>query len=307
MSQGWAQLDGNGQYWPAQPPGIPQSYYPTPADPLVSPDYEGWWRRGLRLAGQVWKPALTLHAIVTVPTLALLIPANVLLTEENRLLQTAMLDEDTAMPALSGYLTATLVFLAATLAVGLISAAAAAVNVRLVVQAATGQPIRLGTATAEGLRRVPALIGWTLLGNLLAVVAVLMCVLPVFYVGAVLMVLPVLVTLERGTGIGRAFTLFHADLGTSVARVATIAGLTAVTAMALTAVEVGLEVVVGGTTGTVVGGLWNGVYYLVAGLALPPLLVTAYADMRSRLEPFSTAYLMPRQPAQPSAPTPPSV
>lgn len=300
MSQGWAERDGNGHYWPAQPPMIPPSFYATPADPLVSPNYEGWWQRGTTLAGRVWKPALILHAIAAVPSLALMVPAEVLLNVESQKIQAILLNGTAALGDLGGYLSAILLFTGAALLVALISSLTAAVNVHLVIQAATGRPVNLRAATVAGLRRAPAIIGWILLGNLLTSLALLMCVLPVFYVGAAFMVLPVLVTLERGSGISRAFALFHADLGTSIARVATVFALTTVLAVGLGAVALVLELTIGGTAGLVTAALWRGLHYLAAGLIVTPLLVTAYADMRSRLEPFSTAYLMP-QPTTPPA------
>lgn len=286
MNQGWAERDGNGHYWPAQPPMIPPEFYPTPADPLVSPDYPGWWRRSVRLIRQVWKPAMAVHAIAAVPSLALTVPADLALTAESR---AAITDPSTFVP----HLGAMALILGAVLVASLIAAVATAVNVHLVVQAATGQPVDLRTAAAAGLRRSPVVIGWLLIANLLTSIAFLMCVLPVFYVGAALMVLPVVVTLERGSGVSRAFTLFHADLGTSVSRVATVFALTAGATIALGTVAATLEPAIGGTAGTVTASLWNGLYLLLAGVALAPLLVTAYADMRARSEPFSTAYLMP--------------
>ncbi|MDR6323296.1 hypothetical protein [Actinoplanes couchii] len=293
MNQGWAERDGNEHYWPAQPPMIPPSFYATPTDPLVSPDYPGWWRRSVALAGRIWKPALLLHTIAAVPSLALTVPADVALTGEARDLQPAILGDQPGLSVLVPYLGATFVFLVAVVIASLIAAVATAINVQLVVQAATGQPVSLRTAAGAGLRRAPAVIGWALVANLLTSVALLMCVLPIFYVGAALMVLPVLVTLERGSGVSRSFTLFHADLGTSVSRVATVFAVTAATMFTFGMVEVFLEAVIGGVAGTVVAALFNGVYLLVAGVLVTPLLVTAYADMRARLEPFSTAYLMP--------------
>ncbi|HWS36847.1 MAG TPA: hypothetical protein VN408_29415, partial [Actinoplanes sp.] len=293
MNQGWAERDGNGHYWPAQPPMIPPPFYATPTDPLVSPDYPGWWRRSITLIRQIWKPALILHTIAAVPTLALTVPTDLAFTAQTQALMT------TEPPVFLPYLGAVALTIAAVLAASLIAAVTTAVNVHLVIQAATGQPVNLRTAATTGLRRAPAVIGWLLIANLLTTVALLMCVLPVFYVGAALMILPVLVTVERGSGISRAFALFHADLGTSVARVASLFGLTAGMTIALSTVSVTLELAIGGTAGTVTASLWNGLYLLPAGIAVTPLLVTAYADMRSRLEPFSTAYLMPPPPPPP--------
>ncbi|MDI6105295.1 hypothetical protein QLQ12_42610 [Actinoplanes sp. NEAU-A12] len=292
MNQGWANVDGNGHHWPGQP-GMPPAFYGMPADPLVSPDYAGWWQRGIALAKQVWKPSLILHAIVIVPTLALTVPANTMFTAESATVQEALRNGG-GLPPMNGYLRAMALLMAAFLVSGLLSTIATAVTVRLVVAAATGQPVSLPTALREGVRRVPALIGWGILAGLLALGAVLACILPIVYVAAAVMVLPVVVTLERGSGIGRCFSLFHADLGTSVARIATLFGIGTVAALALGLVGIVLEAGISGTAGVVGSTVANGMYALAAGLVLPPLLVTAYADMRSRREPFSTAYLAPR-------------
>ena len=37
----------------------------------------------------------------------------------------------------------------------------------------------------------------------------------------------------------------------------------------------------------------SAVFSVATGVVSPALLLTTYADMRARLEPFSTAYLMP--------------
>ncbi|KHD78871.1 hypothetical protein MB27_01810 [Actinoplanes utahensis] len=295
MNQDWAERDGNGHYWPGQPPLIPASFYPTPADPLVSPNYEGWWRRSVTLAARIWKPSLVLHAILVLPTLALTVPADAYFTAENERLQaTAVRGATTAgFAPLVELFQAYLVLLAALLASALVSAIATAIAVRLVVLAATGQPVSLRAAAGYGLRRTHAVLGWGLLGGLLTGASVLLCVLPVFYVAAVLTVLTVVVTLEPGSGIGRCFAIFHADFGTSVARVATIFGITVAAAVGLGLAGAVLTTALGTTGGLAVATLMDGAFTLAAGIILPPMLVTAYADMRARLEPFSTAYLAP--------------
>jgi hypothetical protein len=289
--QGGTNMDGNGQYWPGQPGEVPPAFYGMPADPLVSPNYEGWWQRSIALMGRVWKPALILHAILVVPAAALAIPTGANLDE-----QSLRTDSLGTPPPLDELLPAFSLLLAALLLTGLASSIATAITVRLVVRAATGQAVSLRDATPEGLRRLPALIGWGLLAGLLTFGSILLCILPVFYVAAVLMVLPVVVTLERGSGLGRCFALFHASLGTSVARAATLLVLGIVTTVVAAAIGLALESAVGGTAGTWVSGVGDLLRTLGVGLVLPPLLVTAYADMRSRLEPFSTAHLAP-QPA----------
>ncbi|MEU4624433.1 hypothetical protein AB0G04_31210 [Actinoplanes sp. NPDC023801] len=293
MNQGWAERDGNGHYWPAQPPGLPPSFYPTPADPLVSPNFEGWWRRSFALAGRIWKPALTLQAILLVPMAALVVPAGVVMSEQQEKLQKATVARPGDLTPLADFMTAVLGSVGLTFVAALISMVATSITARMVVLAATGQPVTLKAAAGTALRRAHAVIGWQIVATLVAGVSLLACFLPVIYVAAVIMILPVVVTLERGTGLGRCFALFNADLGTSVSRIATIFGLNVAASVVLGVIGAVLEVAVGGTTGAVAAGALNALYYLPAGVVLPPLLVTAYADMRARREPFSTAYLAP--------------
>jgi hypothetical protein len=194
---------------------------------------------------------------------------------------------------MTAYLQAALQLVAVSIVATLISTIAVTVSVQLVVLAATGRPVSIPVAFRAGIRRAPAVIGWGLLAGFVYLGAVLACFLPFFYVAAALMVLPVIVTLERGAGIGRGFTLFHADLGTSISRVATMSGLSLGGILVSALVGTVARAFVGGSAGTIGAALLNSVAGLLLGIILTPLLVTTYADMRARREPFSTAYLTP--------------
>jgi hypothetical protein len=165
------------------------------------------------------------------------------------------------------------------------------------VDIATGRNAGSGPAALAALRRFPALLGWSLLALPMIVAAIVLCLLPVLYVGAVLTILPVVVLLERGTGIGRCFRLFHADLGVAIGRIATILGLTVAGSVIVTLLTTAVTLTAGGglespnALATTAEALLQGVFYVAAGLVGTPLLVTAYADMRARREPFSTAHL----------------
>jgi hypothetical protein len=291
VNQGWENLDGNGHYWPSQTPGMPPSIYPTPTDPLVSPDFSGWCGRGTALVKRIWKPALILHAIVAVPTLALSMPAQTYLEREQNVFSAALNARPTEVPPMGDLLVAALITLAVGMVTGALYLIATAATVQLTVQAATGRPVELGGAARVALRRTPALFGWGLLGALLSLVAVLLCVLPVFYVLVVLAVLPVVVTIERGAGIGRCFQLFHADFGSSLARVVTVYGIAIAAALALGVVRIVVQAGAGAFAGSVTEVLLNGLFSIAFGVVGLPFLVTTYADMRARREPFSTAYL----------------
>jgi hypothetical protein len=110
----------------------------------------------------------------------------------------------------------------------------------------------------------------------------------------VFLILPVIVLVERGQGIGRAFQLVHADFGAAVARLATIVGLH----IAFVLVEGLFSAILDPATSsgpgvTVASAILSAGFSAATGVVMSPLLLTAYADMRARHEPFSTAYLIP--------------
>ena len=147
------------------------------------------------------------------------------------------------------------------------------------------------------MQRLPAMIGWSVPALLLAVAAFVLCFLPLLYVGAVLLVLPVVVLVERGNAISRCFRLFHADLGAAVSRVATIAGLTVAGVVVVNLITTIILVASGSSLedrpapATVAEVVLQGVCTVAIGLVTTPMLVTAYADMRARREPFTSADL----------------
>lgn len=301
------------QYPWAQPPnswpGSPQTRF-DPADPLISDHYAGWWRRSFALLRAGWRPMATLQLLLAVPVLAILIPTEIAYDRQERALQSSLDPGQTA--DIGAALRPGLTLLAGTLPVGVILALGVLAVVHLATVIATGGSPRVGDALRAALRRMPAMLGWSVVAVGIGIVAFLLCVLPSIYVGAVLTVLPVVVHLERGNAVSRCFRLFHADLGASIARVATIGGL----AIAFSAVGLVLTLIAAlavhgsaafdpsvpvSTGSSIALGVVNGVLetlsYLLSGVVLTPLLVTAYADMRARREPFNTAYL-----ARPAAP-----
>jgi hypothetical protein len=300
---------------PSLPPwsGIP--YYPgfatgygdprfDPADPLVSGDYAGWWRRGFAVLRRGWRALALVQVFTAVPALALLIPGQLFADLAARDLAQAAAGDGRL--GLDRFLAAGGVSTVALLVASLIFSVGTLANARLVVTVATGGEPRAGRALRSVLPRVPALIGWSMLAGLLSLVALLACLLPVIYVGAVLVMLPAVVLFEPGGGgISRCFSLFHTELGAAVARIATIAGLgigislifstlsAVLTAMARGTAFPGplaagtAAVVADSVAGTVLSVLGT----LIGGVVLTPLIVATYADLRARREPFVTAYL----------------
>ncbi|GAA0489448.1 hypothetical protein Ade02nite_73710 [Paractinoplanes deccanensis] len=257
--------------------GARATFHAGPADPLVSADYNGWWQRTVALLTAAWRPMALVQLIGAAPLLVLAVIFGVGFTPAGF---ADSWDSDDVATALA-------VLLPIVLAAILLSLLVQLATLDVAVQHATGRPVSIAAALRTGLRRLPALAGWGLLGGLVVLVGFLLCVLPAFYVGAALATLPVIVLVERGAAIGRAFRLFHGDFGSSIARVATLA-----------AVQIALAVIEGisgfitalDPTG-ITGGVTSVASALVSGVVVAPFLLTTYADMRARVEPFRTADL----------------
>jgi len=286
---------------PAMPHGDWRFY---PGDPLVSADFRGWWQRGFAVVRKGWRPLALVQLIIAVPALALLVPGHLFADLASRDLTNQTTAD--APPEFAQFFAASGISLLATLLATLIYSIGSLATVRLVVTIATGADARAGRALRSVLPRIPALIGWSLLSGLIVFGALLACVLPVLYVGAVFVLLPAVVLFERSNVVSRCFSLFHHDLGAAVARIATVAGLGlgivlpfAALSTVITAIARGssfLDPRAGTSTGAVVAGsitttVSGGVGTLICGIILTPLIVATYADLRARREPFTTAYL----------------
>jgi hypothetical protein len=274
-------------------------WQPSPNDPLVSSDYAGWWRRAMAIIRAAWPQLLVLELVAVVIGTAVQTPVAVML---DRLPLTVdpslrsgefsfgMGDVLTAFGSAAGLLAISV----------LVGAVVSLATLRVSFAAAIGAPVRIseGLTTAGG--RLLPLLGWYLIAIPMVLVGVCACVLPGLYFAAVLSLLPAVVVFERGAGIGRCFKLFHGAFGASLARLATIlvmypvVGL--VTSVIGSAVQAALHVtdandprlILGSAVSTGVTALGFGALAVLT----TPLLLTAYADMRARVEPFSTATLL---------------
>jgi hypothetical protein len=268
-----------------------------PADPLVSADLAGWWRRGFAIVRRGWRPLAVVQAVTTALTLALLVPAQAFADLASR---------DSADEALGIVLVAFGALLVALVLSMLIYSIGTLATARVAVTVASGGNAHAGRAVRAILPRVPALIGWSLLAGLIIVAALFACILPAFYVGAVFVLLPVVVLFESGNAISRCFSLFHNDFGAAVARIATLVGLGFGILLPFAAVTTAVTLVAYGSTfadptaavstgavvvDSVMGTVLSGVASLICGVVLTPLIVTTYADLRARREPFTTAHL----------------
>lgn len=307
---GWGQQPGQAylpQYPPQYPPlsAVPGGIRFDPSDPLVSNDYAGWWRRGMAVVKAGWKPFTLLQVLMSAPLvlLALVVQVGTEVGTNGTFTVDGFGDNAKAglIIATVGAVLLGFVIALAWYAVGTLA------TVRMVVTVATGGQPRIGESLKSVLPRVPAMLGWGFVAGLLLFGAVLACLLPVFYVGAVVIILPAVVLFERGGGVGRCFQLFHGDFGAAVGRAATIIGLNIAGAVAFGIVGALISSIVPGVsgingsldigsagvlTGSTLDSLLDGVFYVVSGVVLTPLIVAMYADLRARREPFSTAYLV---------------
>ncbi|WP_433375331.1 hypothetical protein ACQPZX_05730 [Actinoplanes sp. CA-142083] len=270
------------------PTTLPPEYYAGPDDALVSPDFAGWWARSFRLLRLAWRPMVIIQLIAVVPTTLLLAWLDVASGDRLRSADTT----DVTMDELVDLIVPFLAFIAVVALLGLTVSLA---TQRILVQTATARPHSIGAALLDGLRRTPALIGWGLLAGLMILVGLVFCIIPGIYLAAVFSILPVVVLLERGNVIGRVFQLFHANFGAALGRIAVFLGLNVafflVESTFTNALFPGASSGDISTGGTVASELVSALFSVASAVVLAPMLLTAYADMRARHEPFSTAYL----------------
>jgi hypothetical protein len=282
-------------------PNYPAGGYEPPvqqqADPLISPNYSGWWQRGTAIVRRGWQTLALLQLIGLGLALAIQAPVAVYaaLVEDDMRRSFTTADAQLGQFDWGPFLGLLGFTLGAALLAVVVTTMVTIAVVHVGVSIAVGAPVRPGAALALAARRVFPLLGWQLLAAPIYLVALCLCFLPIFYVWAVLAVLPVVVAVERTNAIGRCFTLFHRDLGASAGRLATLLGMTigvsvvsalfggiiqAVTSSALTG---DTAIVVGSIASTLVGSVLGGALAILAA----PLTLTAYADMRARVEPVN--------------------
>ncbi|WP_030434860.1 hypothetical protein [Actinoplanes subtropicus] len=278
---------------PVGPPpayALPSQYYAGPEDPLVSRDIAGWWNRSLSLLKTAWLPLLLVY-LISVPALEILIAWAQAGASND-------IGPDAQEIAPSDLLHVLLRLGVALLVGGLLSTMVSLTAQGILVQAATGRRISIGAALRDGLRRTPALIGWGIPVGLMVVAGVFFCILPGLYLGAAFTVLPAVVLLERGNAISRSFQLLHADIGAALGRIVIYYGVSLLFAITQGIVTGGVGAIGTPVVATVTSTVLATVFTLAGSIVVAPMVLTAYADMRARREPFSTAYLSPAPPAE---------
>ncbi|GAA3299645.1 hypothetical protein Dvina_09260 [Dactylosporangium vinaceum] len=307
-------------YQAAQPPaylqgfGIPLSTAQAGFDPMISPDYNGWWQRSTTIFKGAWRQLAILQLIGFVLTLVVVIPEGIWsLKVTADFIDAANASE--ATPSLTPLVAPFALLFLGTVVAGMVGSMITVAGNQIAVTVAAGQPPRLGPAFALAVRRFLPLWGWSLLSALMMLVGFCLCILPGIYLYAVFLILPAVVTFERGSGaIARCFQLVHRDFGAAIARIATIIGLTLLVGLVSYFVGQIIERTMGGVPESTLGSTSTGaqrftitttaivtiaVSRLVTTLLetamklfTDVLTVTAYADMRAGLDPqLTTAHL----------------
>jgi hypothetical protein len=272
------------------PPGQPYPP-PPPWDPLISPDYAGWWQRTSTLISTAWRPLLILHGAGALLWFVVLAAISVLTTVRNHVYLTSDGGFDTlgaVVPALAGVGLGVLILVAASLLINL-------GTVYLIVAAATGGPLTWQAALRTVARRALPLLGWGLLVGVSIVLGLVACVLPGLYLVAVFTPLAPVVAAERGNAYTRCFRLFHGAVGTALPRAATIFGITVLVGGVAGTPLRAVQTFAGSTAilvaGSLVGVLIQVVVSAAAGLVTAALATTAYADVRARREPVNAVVI----------------
>jgi hypothetical protein len=300
-----AQYEQPPQYGQPAPYGqLPVQYpqqvgQPPPDDPLVSADYGGWWRRAIAIIRVAWPQLLVLNLVGAVVGTVLQTPLAVVLSRLPLKVEESLASDEFTFGI--GDVLAGLGATAALLTIGVaVAAVVSLATLRVSFAAAIGAPVRVGEGLSTAGRRLLPLLGWHLLALPMVLVGVCACLLPGLYFTAVLAVLPAVVVFERGVGIGRCFKLFHGRFGASLARMATILAMYpivgAITSVVANIVEAGFNVTDPDDPKLIVSSVLSSAVTSIGFGALAilttPLLLTAYADMRARVEPFTTATLV---------------
>lgn len=255
---------------PSEPPaGYPQypggSFPATPPDdPLVPPDFAGWFGRIIGVVRRSLVPLLIIQAGLAVISIIFDLIAGGS-TEEFAAIDPATLDPS----QVSGFFGR--VFLGG-LVLGLLSLIAGAASIHIAVEDAAGGRSSIGAAFGFAAGRALPLIGWFLLAGLLMALGFLLLILPGIYLAIVFSAsLLAVVVIERG-GIGRSFALVNPRLLPTAGRMLAF--------FVITFVYTVLIGIIAGAAGGVVGTILAALLGIPIGLAWVGLVVVTYAELR---------------------------
>jgi hypothetical protein len=275
---------------------VPPAQYADP-EPLISPDFNGWWTRGMAIVKAGWRPIVLVQSLGALVSFGM--TAGVALFS---LFHPPLSPAEDATPnqVLGIVLPWIGMALAGVALAGLVSLLVTLTTAHLSIQVAAGGRGEVGPALGAAGRRLFPLLGWGLVSGLITVAGACACILPAFYFMAVFTVLAPVVLIERGAAVNRCFRLFHGNLGASVARVAMIFVLNIGASVVGSAVSTGISRGIDGVTGRMslqvvallVATFFQTVIGAGAGVLVGPLTVLTYADERARIEPVRSADLI---------------
>jgi hypothetical protein len=287
---------------------------PQPGDdPLISPDYSGWWQRGMAVVKAGWPHLASLQAIGIVVALLVQVPFVVYVTVWGPALEERADSPDAGAETIIDLgpvsVALGLALLGLLLSV-LVSAAITVATMHLGVSIASGSTRSVGASARHALRRALPMVGWQFAAALIVLVGLCLCLLPALYPVAVFTILPAVVAFERTNAIGRCFRLFHRSFGVAAGRIATILGISIVVAVVAAVLGGVIERAAGGpgsfgtpidaatvSTGVqIAAAIASTAVSVVSGAAVAvltgPLTLLTYADLRARVEPLSTSVLV---------------
>jgi hypothetical protein len=174
--------------------------------------------------------------------------------------------------------------------VTLIQAAGWAAGTWALTREALGERVGLGDALAYGARRVVGLWAWTLLSGLIFIAGLCACILPGLYVLFPLLLVGPVYLFERSNPLGRAFKLFHRNMGPLLGRLALL-----VAVVLMGSVVIGVFQSLGPSggfgPGAAVVAIVTAALYLPLYLVMLVSLVVTYAEQRAREAPINSHQL----------------
>ncbi|WP_203997654.1 hypothetical protein [Micromonospora lutea] len=297
--------------YPGQPgyPGYPAygGYHPgghglDPSDALVNPPgagMAGWFARFTEAGRRGWRQLLPILLLTQVVPGALI--SGLLLVFD----RTGQWEDEIAagevLPAAYwadlGSMLA--VLLGATVLLGLVQAAGWAAGSWVITRQAAGAPADVATALNYGVRRAPALWGWTLVVAFIVTIGLFCCFVPGVAAAFVLSMTGPVYLFERADPIGRSYRMFRNRTGLLIGRVGVIVGAT-LGVLLLTSLLDQASVPLFGpqpltSLGTAVGAI--AMVLVLAVLALPAYFaqlvgfVVTYAEQRAHEGPVNSARL----------------
>jgi hypothetical protein len=160
---------------------------------------------------------------------------------------------------------------------------------------AVAQPVALGPALGYGLRRLPRVLGWSLVVTLMVLVGFCLCVLPGIYFAFALCLALSVAVFERANPVSRSFALTHRRIGLALGRILIVAAVFIGPTIVLGVFEEVLLTAIGtAAAGSVGGFLVSAVFTLVAAplyLVLYVGMLVTYAELRAWEAPLTSASL----------------